>query len=788
MFSAARPRSQVAPVVAIILVAAVLGIAAALVDASVGGSPHRSAVGGPSPVRTAAVTAHVATVLSASDIPDPTGPLACGSARRCVSIGLDGTAPDLLFTADGGRTWSLPRRLPLPLARRPALGGVACPDAVHCYVTGRDSAGPFVLVTADGGSSWTSASLGPATARGRARRGVAATLPPPAIACPTPARCLVDAGSTLAVTSDGGAAWRTLRRPRAVAGPGGPAEDLACPAAAACLLATAGGMLRTTDFGSSWAPVAAAPPPTAALACTAGGGCLAVVRHLASIALWTSRDAGAHWARSGAPLQAVTVPGDISLACPDAADCLLSTGTASLYLTSDAGASWTPANVLPDPARSQPVARAVACSPGRALAAVTCVVASFALAPAYSGLAATTGGRLRAAGLGHGGLGLTPGLLPPGEPPLALDCASVTTCAAGTVGGDFVASFDPQASGGGSGLHAVSLAGAAPAGAAYRYLTSPTLSGLSCSPFDCWAVVTEERLAGSSATVSAELLRLPATAQGGGAGPPGRPVTVDLPPAGAAVTGPPQCSTVRVCAAVLGAAPGHGPELLVTGDAGATWRTMRLASLKGPPPSRITRGRPPETVAGTCWSATHCLVAIGLAAPGSGPLETYETADGGAAWHRVASALDRGAVPAPPRWLGCGGSGDCWIGTGTGARLDLVTSGPHGGFRSVPVPGGTTLLAAPRCSHGLCWAPVDRRGTPGMFEWSAASPAQAIFWSTGATRGGHGAPLAAAFSAGGAGTGSGASALSCPSPSVCLAVVTTARRERIEEVTFKRAG
>ncbi|HLI43612.1 MAG TPA: hypothetical protein VKU92_03995 [Acidimicrobiales bacterium] len=763
------------PVLGLVALAAVIGLAAATIDSVV--APRHLRPRPVVPAGAVTVSASVATLVASRDAPDPTGPLACGSATRCVSLGVQGSAPAALFTADGGARWSLASRLPLDLARHPVLAALACPGAFRCYAAGHDSGGPLVLVTTDRGNLWQPADLARALAADKSlSRRAAEALQPQAIGCSTRLRCLVALGGYLAATADGGRSWHLERLPGAAR----PVSAIDCPAVARCLLLAGGRLFLGTGSGARWSGVSIGGARADALACSVAAACFVAAGTGTALELWASVDGGGRFVLAGdAPPLGGAATG-ASLACASGNDCLLSLGGPLVAATADGGASWRALPALPGRPRSRPSVRALACSPA-GTAAATCVAAWYSLVPARAGLADLDRTSLNAAALGAGGLGLVPGALPPGLPPLTLSCASPSSCVVTSTGSSYLAWFDPERTTGLAGLEEIPIAGVEPPARPPADATDPVVTSIGCAESTCVAEVSEARLVATALATSVELLPVGAAARPGGRAPVepavDLPGTLDAPPAGAT------CASTRVCAVVASSSPAT-PALLLTADGGARWATVALGALAAP---LAGRARHPGVGAGAdCWTRLRCLVVVSLAPPAAGPLLAYETGDGGSSWHEVASPLASRSSRATLVALSCDRGGDCSL---LAARprsprpLVAASSAGRGPFRSVPVPAPDSPVAAPRCDAGRCWMPVWRRGTAGMLEWPAGDPSRVVQLLAGGTAPPPSRELSATFAAASPGSGT----LACPSPQLCVAIAVAASTEQIELVRFRPA-
>jgi hypothetical protein len=198
--------------------------------------------------------------------------MACPDGRTCWASGQGAGTPVggyLVYTPDGGLSVSVIGNLPSPTPPLPAL---ACPSPAHCVVAGSET----IAVTRDSGVTWVKAGL---------PLGASDVT---SLSCPTDEQCFALASSqtkkmhppVVLSSHDGGIRWRI------VAGPPSSfvATSLACTTSA-CFLGGfsepaehAHGLIYEAPLGSSAWVVAESEGsfgPIQALSCSGHGTCLA---------------------------------------------------------------------------------------------------------------------------------------------------------------------------------------------------------------------------------------------------------------------------------------------------------------------------------------------------------------------------------------------------------------------------------------------------------------------------------------------------------------------------------
>ncbi len=409
-----------------VVAATVLSAAACTNSASSGGSATPSTFGGGSPWLGAfATSALPAPVNSLTDV-------ACATASGCWAVGstVGGAgAPNgaaVIATSNGGATWSN-QVIPTAVGY---LSRVACSDQRHCTAVGQatqTSDGQAVsIATADGGATWSLESVPPGildltavtcrpdrscTAVGTTPGGTVALtstgpaagwkqagpLPPgmsgaTGISCTTADKCwttgktTVDAdhvAGTVAVTTDGGAAWATVATPKglgaldgvsclqgAATGAGAVPTTTAATTATTTATAPAAGQPQAGVTTTTVAPTTTAPAPIVGVS---GARCVVVGTTATTLdgtrsghgVLLTTENGGATWSsHTVSPASA----GFAGVSCTAVGTCVTvgTTDSASpsaglIVLTGQSGNPWGTPAVLASP---------------QALTAVSCIAVS----------------------------------------------------------------------------------------------------------------------------------------------------------------------------------------------------------------------------------------------------------------------------------------------------------------------------------------------------------------------------------------------------------------------------
>jgi photosystem II stability/assembly factor-like uncharacterized protein len=220
--------------------------------------------------------------------------VSCPSASTCVSVGVspgnDGPyGGQLLFSSDGGATWTVPT-LPNDVG---ALGSVDCPSATFCVAVGAQ-----IVVSNDGGQSWSQQFVNGGT-------GVLRS-----VSCSSASNCVAIGANPLGatvpasaafevVTTDGGTTWKSVATPSG----SWSLSAISCSNGVDC---TVGGL----SFGSDPAPA------------------------------WSSTDGGMTW--SGENLTS-GVSAISSLTCQSASSCVLVGlhGSQPISGSSQSGSQWS---------------------------------------------------------------------------------------------------------------------------------------------------------------------------------------------------------------------------------------------------------------------------------------------------------------------------------------------------------------------------------------------------------------------------------------------------------------
>jgi photosystem II stability/assembly factor-like uncharacterized protein len=269
-----------------------------------------------------------------------TSRVSCSGAQTCAVLGISdaGSVIDLFRTSDGGQTWSTSPLPALPtdwMVLPIAVGGsatistftfVTCATSTSCLVVLTASGGAedqqegFSFVTADGGQTWTTTSL-PAGYESESGQ------------CFADGSCLLvgtsPSGGGAALTSDdGGVSWSESSLPTGT----GAMPDLSCVSASICdaigidpqsMLAPDSQLLVTTNGGQTFTLVP-----------TSGFG---VTNELADVTSIACVSASTCWVAGVAPTSGAT--------WGSAPATLLGKTTGFLSVTTDGGATWTPASI-----------------------------------------------------------------------------------------------------------------------------------------------------------------------------------------------------------------------------------------------------------------------------------------------------------------------------------------------------------------------------------------------------------------------------------------------------------
>lgn len=743
-----RRRSSLHPVVVIVAFALVTGVVAGGADAlfSAHGVPRarptkltveqvgsRGTLG--LPTRTVAVASKALGLVSAPVV--PTGDASCASSTNCVAPALEGSAPAVLVTKDGGRSWASSLVVPSAAPTATGAGPVSCPDPSHCYLVVTDSGHSKLFASADGGTSWHASALPGALGYVRA------------LSCPSAQSCLAAGSATdeatsapaIASTTNGGRAWRSEPVPAQMV----VIDALDCSEVASCVLGgqlatapgvrgdiTDGALLDSSDFGASWSVASRTAAVPSALTCVGQSTCLAAGDEEGpdrgdsagrTTVAYISTDSGRRWKSRPIPslsLVSQASAGSPVLACTSSSDCLLVLRPSTVLATADGGVSW----------RAFPAARAgggadgAACSPaGRE---GLCLVISSG-APGH--IAVGPGAEVRAAGNGSATAGLSEASLPAAASRLQVACSSSTTCAVAGIGSSYAAVVRTPSRPGG--LATYSRLGLE----ALTHDAHPVVTSLSCGSYFCGAEVRagpREVLVGEARGTA-------------------RQYAVALPPG--ATTGA-TCDSVSFCVSAIGAPA--APRVEITTDGGHRWHKM-------PAPARLA------LAAAACSSPADCMAVVSDRA--GEHLSVLETRDGGKAWAPVSSAV--GGTFGFSR-AGCDPSGTCFVEAVDGAATELAVSDRYGAsFRTTRfTKTSVELVGVPTCSGSTCILPAVA-GVAGGFLVTRSTGAWS-FDELGADR-----TVGSAFSA-------GSDAVACSAPGTCVAVVLGRSGQVIYSVTGSR--
>ncbi len=271
--------------------------------------------------------------------------ITCPSVTTCVA----GSERDfhILRSTDSGRTWDLAYQPDLatpdqsdgsetgPNFYHLGLYVATCPTARTCLLVGTVG---HIYRTTDGGTSWTvraGAYSDVPQATGTSRQSVLSD-----VSCPTTGVCYtvgflcncyppydVATGGEIAVSTDGGASWRSRTIANILQG-------VTCIAARACIaIGLNGTILRTTDGGRTWPavpnPLTGGKTNLYAIAC-AGSVCRAVgggANDRGGVLL-RSADGGRTWRAESVP----TTASLDAIACPRANLCYLGGAAGALLV------------------------------------------------------------------------------------------------------------------------------------------------------------------------------------------------------------------------------------------------------------------------------------------------------------------------------------------------------------------------------------------------------------------------------------------------------------------------
>jgi photosystem II stability/assembly factor-like uncharacterized protein len=294
--------------------------------------------------------------------------MACATPSSCLAVGYNlvgaNTVGVAVNTVDGGHSWKTVSGLPRNVTE---LKSISCPTSTRCMVVGlsTDQDRGIALVTDASGSKWRSLSLPDGESI------------PSLVACTSNDACAIEgtkeavvgnpgSGESLSIlnTANGGASWV----PGALSAGTGPAWPLyraiACPTPARCLLvgdasppdgSPSGVTMVSLDAGASWTEVR---PPAGttflnAISCPTAVSCVVVgggigPRGGSSQAILGTSNGGQSWISRTVP---TPVTGLSAVSCPTPLACVAvgfgpsSTSVSGIKpvvtVTDDGGASWT---------------------------------------------------------------------------------------------------------------------------------------------------------------------------------------------------------------------------------------------------------------------------------------------------------------------------------------------------------------------------------------------------------------------------------------------------------------
>lgn len=601
---------------------------------------------------------------TAAPIPDVGGSIAaisCTSETNCVAGGWTATdSVQLLYTRNGGSSWA-PAQFPPGLRD---LSHLTCWSPSRCLAVGQGSGQPpWELQSVDGGFTWT---------RGAGPPGLKALT---TLTCSATGSCLAGGGTEPSApygvgvidrSADGGRSWQTVRLPRVppacstplggtftCSGPAGtvaagtstpswPPTALSCPTADICYDENIGtAQLTSTDGGVTWRPGA-----PRALGCPSGQpfcpaaylpGATAFVTPLVGYrtthdqcggfnfgtesyqscpgAVEKTTDGGRTWVSS------VSTDYLPAISCPDTNHCWAvetTNSSGSLIATADGGAHWS-----------------VVTMPGTGLFFnLTCASSSLCFVSGSdangdpSVLRSSDGGRSWAsASVPQASTTSTPPLVGPHAGYVAgLACMSATTCLASTTS-DVLVTRNSGATWSAAGLPPRDAQGSA-----------PVLFGIACANRSVCVVPTSS---GLFRTVDR-----------------GSTWTRTGPRSGGSLSV--VCAPSELCVADdLGSGGQNSTGILVSSDAGATWRAESISLPSGLDSTNSTNSQTPSQIYYvSCWDRAHCA-ALGLAYSSRGDRRWYvlNSGDAGASWS--VSALPAGIQQVGS--LACSTGGQCLI-------------------------------------------------------------------------------------------------------------------------------
>jgi photosystem II stability/assembly factor-like uncharacterized protein len=282
--------------------------------------------------------------------------ITCSTRRTCLAVGeykyfkprsleVSSVVGVVLATTDGGTTWD--RRY---TGTDLALQGITCHVGRACLAVGdrwlykhgqTESYGTAaaILASSDTGATWHSR---------RAPAGFSLR----AVTCPTKRACLaVGAGlaSIILSSADGGNSWRSDPTPTSVM-----LEGIACPGSAICLAVGVNGIILSSARGTTSASGYPSPSPSPApgvawylvpsisvvgssIACPTSSTCIVVGENQRGTMIVTSGDGGATWLLQNQTGDDEEMRGII---CPSSDTCLATGLYGDVLISHDAGLTW----------------------------------------------------------------------------------------------------------------------------------------------------------------------------------------------------------------------------------------------------------------------------------------------------------------------------------------------------------------------------------------------------------------------------------------------------------------
>ena len=252
--------------------------------------------------------------------------VSCPSTSECVAVGAGGGSLNntglIEVSTDGGKTFS---DEPVP-AGTPQLNAVSCVDVTECLAVG----GSTVLVSSDGGATWS-------------YEFAAQDLS--AVACISATVCVAGGWSGAgagfaAVTSDGGSTWQEASGSPALA-------DIAC--ASPHCFGVGPSLAASTDNGQSWQEFGVPGGYSGALTSVAclptTTTCIMVGSDASSPVVFVTTDEGEHWSNdaSALPTRSAAL---VAISCPTATSCVTDAESGDGVRTDDGGQTWS---LVPSP-------------------------------------------------------------------------------------------------------------------------------------------------------------------------------------------------------------------------------------------------------------------------------------------------------------------------------------------------------------------------------------------------------------------------------------------------------